>query len=311
MVIEVARTRALQKPWGTLDPRPWIDVDHTGRSIGELCYERSTAGAVEPALLLKVLLTTQPLSIQVHPDDDFAQSIGLPRGKTEAWYVLEAKPGAAVAVGLKQALTPEQLRQAIDDGSIADLVAWRAVSAGDTVFVPAGTIHAIGPGLVIAEIQQRSDATFRLFDFGRTRELHVENAVAVARPAPDSAQVLPRRLDNGRTLLASSLHFAYERVELEQDSSWHLDATKETWIIVLSGSARAGSHDVVKGEAIFAEAEMISVEAGAAGVVCLVAYAGRDGPIKKLLRRAGPQRATASRRPADTRPPELSIGAGR
>ena len=247
MAIEVARIRELQKPWGVTDPRPWSDADHAGRSIGELCYERSSAAASEPALLLKILLTSQPLSIQVHPDDAFAQSIGLPHGKTEAWYVLGAQPGAAVALGLKHSLTPRQLRQAIDDGSIADLVAWRTISAGDTVFVPAGTIHAIGPGLVIAEIQQRSDATFRLFDHGRDRELHVEHALAAAQAAPASAQILPRRLDNGRTLLASNPHFVFERLELEPDSIWHLDATRETWILILSGSARAGVFDVVKG----------------------------------------------------------------
>ena len=98
---------------------------------------------------------------------------GWHRGKTEAWYILSAAPGAKIALGLKKRLAPRQLREAVDDGSIAGLVAWRTVLPGDVVSVPAGTIHAIGAGLVIAEIQQRSDATFRMFDFGRKRELHV------------------------------------------------------------------------------------------------------------------------------------------
>lgn len=162
MAIELSSALEAQKPWGVADARPWSEAAPPGRSIGEISFERAGSAAPAPKLLLKVLLTSQPLSIQVHPNDAFAHSIGLPHGKTEAWYVLSARPGAAVALGLKHVVTARQLRQAIDDGSIADLVAWRTVSAGDAIFVPAGTIHAIGPGLVIAEIQQRSDATFRL-----------------------------------------------------------------------------------------------------------------------------------------------------
>ena len=110
--------------------------------------------------------------------------MGLPNGKTEAWYVLSAAPGAKVAVGLDRRLTQQQLRQAVDDGSISDRVVWRTVFPDDAISVPAGTIHAIGAGLVIAEIQQRSDATFRLFDHGRQRELHIERAIAVADAGP-------------------------------------------------------------------------------------------------------------------------------
>ena len=173
----------------------------------------SGSAAAAPSLLLKLLFTNQPLSIQVHPDDAYAQSIGLPNGKTEAWYVLSAAPEAKVALGLKRRLTPQQLRQAIDDGSISDLVVWQAVSAGDTIFVPAGTIHAIGAGLVIAEIQQRSDATFRLFDHGRGRELHIDNAIAVADAGPADVQVTPisayRRANASG--LQSSLHVRKDR----------------------------------------------------------------------------------------------------
>ena len=140
---------------------------HDGNAIGEIWYERPDEAAVDPSLLLKLLFTSQPLSIQVHPDDAFAHSMGLQNGKTEAWYVLSAVPEAQVALGLRRHLTPQLLREAIDDGSISDLIVWRAVSADDVIFVPAGTIHAIGAGLVIAELQQRSDATFRLFDYGQ------------------------------------------------------------------------------------------------------------------------------------------------
>ena len=137
------------------------NAGHDGDVIGEIWYERSDNSDINPSLLLKLLFTSQPLSIQVHPDDAFARSMGLPNGKTEAWYVLSAAPDAKVALGLRRRLSPQQLRAAIDDGLISDLVVWHAVSADDVISVPAGTIHAIGAGLVIAELQQRSDTTFR------------------------------------------------------------------------------------------------------------------------------------------------------
>src|SRR5215208_3559744 len=120
------------------------------------------------------------------------------------------------------------MRAAADDGSIANLIVWQTVAAGDTVFVPAGTIHAIGAGLVIAEIQQRSDATFRLFDHGRGRELHIDNAVAVADAGPAEIQVAPSRLGDGRILLASNALFTFEKIDLAPNSAWCLEAKQET-----------------------------------------------------------------------------------
>lgn len=190
--------------------------------------------------LLKLLFTSQPLSIQVHPDDANARSVGLPSGKTEAWYVLKAAAGAQVALGLKQQTTLLQLREAIGDGSIANLVAWQTVSAEDVVFVPAGTIHAVGADLVIAEIQQRSDTTFQLFDYGRKRELHVERAIAVAHVRPPDDQERPMRYSDERILLVSNSHFVFDRIDLAANASWRLDAERETWLLVLNGSARAG-----------------------------------------------------------------------
>jgi mannose-6-phosphate isomerase len=282
MAIEHARTRALPKPWGVEDLRPWSTARHDGDAIGEIWYERPDHGGVEPSLLLKLLFTSQPLSIQVHPDDAFAHSMGLPNGKTEAWYVLSAAPQAKVALGLSRRLTPQQLREAIDDGSISDLVVWHTVSAGDVIFVPAATIHAIGAGLVIAELQQRSDTTFRLFDHGRNRELHTESAILVADAGPADFQARPNQFTTERRLLVSSPHFAFERIELAPDSSWYLEAERETWLLILSGSAAAGSFDVVTGDALFAQSDHVDIHSGAIGMVGLVAYTG-DGPIPHLL----------------------------
>src|SRR5271168_1447656 len=210
MAIEHARTHAVTKPWGVEDLLPWSNAGHDGHAIGEILYERTGNETAIPALLLKLLFTSQPLSIQVHPDDAFARAMGLANGKTEAWYVLTAAPDAKVALGLNRRLTPQQLREAIDDSSISDLIVWHAVSADDVISVPAGTIHAIGAGLVIAELQQRSDTTFRLFDPGRHRELHVENAIVVADAGPADFQARSSRLTPERRLLVSVPQFVFE-----------------------------------------------------------------------------------------------------
>src|ERR1700712_4494555 len=117
MAIEHAAVQAVRKPWGVSDLRPWSDIDGSDGAVGELWFHRPDQTAPVSALLLKLLFTSEPLSIQVHPDDAFARSIGLPNGKTEAWYILSASPTARVAVGLKRQLTPEELRASIKDGS--------------------------------------------------------------------------------------------------------------------------------------------------------------------------------------------------
>jgi len=283
MAIERARPRALPKPWGVEDLRPWNRARHDGDSIGEIWYDRSDSAAAVPSLLLKLLFTSEPLSIQVHPDDKFAHFTGLPNGKTEAWYVLSAAPGAKLALGLSRRLTPQQLRAVINDGSISELVEWRAVAADDVIFVPAGTIHAIGAGLVIAELQQRSDTTFRLFDYGRKRELHIEKAVAVAKTGTAHFQVQPNQLTTERRLFVSDSHFVFERIDLRPNSHWRLEADRETWLLVISGDAVAGTFDVVKGDALFAQSDHVDINAGAHGMASLVAYTG-GGPISHLLK---------------------------
>jgi mannose-6-phosphate isomerase len=246
-----------------------------------------------------LLFTSQPLSIQVHPDDAYAQSIGLACGKTEAWYILSAAPGARIVLGLKKKLATRQLREAVNDGSIAGLVAWRTVLPGDVLFVPAGTIHAIGAGLVIAEIQQRSDATFRMFDFGRKRDLHIADAVAVADAGPADGSVKPKRLTDERTLLVSNPRFVLERIELPPGSAIRLEADRETWLLVVSGSARAGRFDIAAGDVVFAQSDIVDIRGGAQGMASLVAYTGVGGPVPRLLQ--GPAQPSV----ADEAPPKV------
>jgi mannose-6-phosphate isomerase len=308
LAIEHARAHALPKPWGIVDLRPWSNARQGGRAIGELWYERPGSAGPDTSLLLKLLFTSQPLSIQVHPDDAYAHSIGLQNGKTEAWYVLSATPEAKVALGLKRRLTPKQLRQAGEDGSITDLVVWHAVSQGDSIYVPAGTIHAIGAGLVIAEIQQRSDATFRLFDHGRKRELHIENAILVADAGPAEFLVIPTQLTDTRTLLISNTHFTFERIDLPPNSDWCLGAEQETWLLVVDGGARTESFDVVKGDAVFAQSDRVDMHVGTMGMAGLVAYTG-VGLVADLLQRPRQPEEMAARRLQEVQGPTSLSGA--
>jgi mannose-6-phosphate isomerase len=288
VAIEHARMRAVRKPWGSTDLQPWSEIQADGAAVGELWFQRPGANAPASALLLKLLLTRQPLSIQVHPDDAFAHSIGLANGKTEAWYILSATPEAQVAVGLKRQHTAAQLRTSIEDGSITDLVQWHPVRKDDVIFVPAGTIHAIGAGLVLAEIQQSSDTTYRLFDHGRQREIHVDNAVAAANPGPAACQSVQRRLTDARSLLVASPYFILERIDLPPNSSWALHAERETWLLVVEGHAQIGLVNAFVGEAIFVEADHASLKAGSRGLKGLLAYLGptpNPGLLQNLDRR--------------------------
>lgn len=284
MPIEHASVRVVHKPWGVTDLQPWSSVDGAGDRVGELWFERAGASAPIPALLLKLLFTSEPLSIQVHPDDTYARALGMANGKSEAWVIISAKPDAKIGVGLKQRITPQQLRASIETGSIVDLLHWRPVAAGEVIYIPAGTIHAIGAGIVLAEIQQRSDTTFRLFDYGRARELHIDDGVAVAHAWPLRPPLPSIHLTSERTVLVTSQHFVLERVELPGDSSWALVAEAETWLLVLEGRAAVGLAPLSTGQAIFAAGGRSSIEVGDGGLTALIAYPA-SVPVQGLLQK--------------------------
>jgi mannose-6-phosphate isomerase len=285
MTIELARVEIKQKPWGSIDLLPWNGTSMDGKPVGELWFQRADRTAPATALLLKLLFTTEPLSIQVHPDDVFARSIGLANGKSEAWYILSAGPDAQIALGLKHMLSSSQLRSAIADGSVVDMVRWHPARAGDVVFVPAGTIHAIGGGIVLAEVQQQSDATFRLFDYGRPRALHIDNAVAAAVAGPAKRQSSPMHLDEARKAVVIDAHFVLEQLECQPGSLWTIDVPKEAWLLAIGGSARIGSIEVTPGEAIFAAGDRADIEVGDQGLKALLAYLGPDVNLGALQQR--------------------------
>lgn len=226
------------RPWGFHDLSPWFDFRTEGEPIGEvwLTGEMCTAdtgplkglrldeitrqyhapllglelAAQDFPLLIKLLFPKEKLSVQVHPDDALAQQYGEPRGKTECWYTLDAQPGAQVALGLRPGVIAEQVRAAVHDHSLESLLEMIPVAKGDMLFVDAGTVHAMAPGVVMLETQQTSDLTYRLYDYGRPRELHLEKSFAAMHLATRAGKVPPRPM-NGHKILIDERYF---RVEL-------------------------------------------------------------------------------------------------
>jgi mannose-6-phosphate isomerase len=232
--IVILKPRLDERIWGVPElpafleqPRPgqligeaWLtDVrcvadDPQGATLDELAHRWPAAfGADERGefpLLIKFLFPREKLSVQVHPNDEEARRVGQPRGKTECWYVLSAEPGAAIALGLRESLSPAEIEQAIHAGTLEEKLRYVPIKTGDMVFVEAGTIHAIGPGMVMLETQQYSDMTYRLFDYGRPRELHLKEGIAVTKPRTSSGLVTPVEHE-GFTRLIRSPYFVVDR----------------------------------------------------------------------------------------------------
>jgi mannose-6-phosphate isomerase len=196
------------KPWGRRD-LPEIFDTCGAEPVGEIWFE--SPGRDDTELLVKYLFTSERLSVQVHPGPGHIPADGQRRGKDEAWFVLQADPGAEIGLGLTRPTTREDLEAAARDGSIEDLIDWRPTKAGDVLFCPAGTVHALGGGLILIEIQQNIDLTYRLYDYGRPRDLHVSQAAAVAIPGPYASGMTPHTRRDGREILVRSSAFIVER----------------------------------------------------------------------------------------------------
>ena len=183
-----------ERPWGTTHLEPWFS--NPALRTGEAWLDAGELGAGGAVPLVKFLFTTEKLSVQVHPNDEYARLHHACPGKTEMWHVLAAEPGARIAAGFREPLTREQAAAAAESGDIEHLLQWLDAKPGDTFFIPAGTVHAIGAGLTICEIQQRSDITYRLYDYGRPRELHLKDGLTVAELGPVAARrTLPVECD--------------------------------------------------------------------------------------------------------------------
>lgn len=236
----------VDKPWGRTD----ISAEFgplSGRRVGEIWYSADT-GAPLP-ILVKWLFTSERLSIQVHPDDAQAHARGMPSGKEECWYVVDAEPDAVIGIGTKRPLSGEELNAASLSGEIEGLIDWKKVSAGDYFYIPAGTVHAIGAGIILVEVQQYADITYRLYDYGRDRELHLDDGVAVSSATPYT----DARSGNAGlgTQLVDGPHFQLWYVS-DMDDVSALPPSGNIWIIPLSGQVQTDGGAAGKGECIVA-----------------------------------------------------------
>lgn len=268
MSIRQIEGHAVEKVWGRRDlPAIFGDASGTTEPIGEIWFADDAA----PDLLVKCLFTSEKLSIQVHPDDAQARASGYPRGKEEAWYVLSAEPGAAIGAGFTQDLTPDELRAAALDGSIEMLMTWHPVQPGDFFHVPAGTVHAIGAGLALVEIQQNVDLTYRLYDYGRPRPLHLDEGIAAAVAAPFQPAAV-RQTGPSREVLAESDKFAIIRLTHGADHHVPASAGAPVWLMPIAGSCGSGDADLQPGTVWLTDASAdIELAPGASMLVARVA----------------------------------------
>jgi mannose-6-phosphate isomerase len=225
-----------EKIWGATRLEPWFR--NSASKIGEVWFE--AAGELP---LVKFLFTTDKLSVQVHPDDAYARQHHGCSGKTEMWHILAAEPGARIAAGFREPLTPQQARAAAVSGEIERLLQWFEARPGDTFFIPAGTVHAIGAGLVLCEIQQNSDVTYRLYDYGRPRELHLDQALAVSHLGPHDARRQP--VEN---MLLSCRYFATECVGGDRSTEYQPYADRAQLLIAIEGEGEIAGQPIRAGE---------------------------------------------------------------
>jgi mannose-6-phosphate isomerase len=247
------------RPWGTLDLSPiypnhkfnekigeaWLTGDDcqvqngplAKRTLSDVSKEFGAelvgTAARDPLrfpLLLKFLFPEEKLSVQVHPDDATAQGFGEPWGKTECWYVAHARPGAQIALGLKPGVTAAQLEQAIHDKRAEELLNWINIYQGEMIYVGGGTVHTMGGGAVLVETQQQSDTTYRLYDYGRPRDLHLERGLASVKERVASGKVIrpaPVTIDGGQNRQSAMVVAPYFTVDLFEMKAPHDFSTRE------------------------------------------------------------------------------------
>ncbi len=286
------KPRFAARIWGKLDLKPWYDETGISEKVGEAwltgpdCVAETaplagkTLGALakefpgqlgngEFPLLVKMLFPDDKLSVQVHPNDEEAQKIGLPRGKTECWYVLEAEPGATVACGLKSGVSLEDVRTAIVEGTLEDKLEMIPVEVGDMVFVDAGTVHAIGPGVTLLEVQQTCDVTYRLFDYGRPRELHLDDGLAVVKLKTAAGKIKPKAMD-GFTRLIETEYFVVDRFEIAAGDVIEMPMDGIGCVAGLKGDAAVDAVEFTAGQAVVVPEGSASVSSrlGATVVRC-------------------------------------------
>jgi len=296
------------RPWGRFDLSPiyprkfnekigesWLTGDNcvvqngplAGTSLADLAkqYKRELVGEAPRddnrfPLLLKFLFPQEKLSVQVHPDDTAAHEIGEPCGKTECWYVAHAEPGAEIGLGLKQGVTRADFERSIHEKRAEGLLNWIQVHAGDMIYVAGGTVHTLGPGAIIVETQQQSDTTYRLYDYGRPRELHLKDGLRVIKENVRAGKVRaqsPQNLNGGgnkQQRLVAAPYFAVEKYELKSAHKFTAGEGKRSAQILVAmqgeASLTASGHEAVsffKGDAVVVPASIRNFEVHPSGEV--------------------------------------------
>lgn len=259
--------REVEKPWGR-DQLPAPFVAPAGKRIGEIWFEPP---AELPQLLVKYIFTSEPLSVQVHPTDAQTLAAGLGRqGKEECWYIVHAEPDAKLGIGFVEDIDGETMRIAALDGSIEQLLSWYSVKPGDFFYIPANTVHAIGAGIGLIETQQNSDITYRLYDYGRPRELHLDKGIRVAKgePYPDRYhRHVPER--ETATLVDNAL-FRLDQIEGEPNAEVRRRyGSGKLLVIPRDGWARIDGQEVAPGSCGLAPS--LDTVAFAPDGLCLIA----------------------------------------
>lgn len=301
-----------ERPWGVCDLRPiynnvvkspigesWLTWSDNviangplnGQKLGDIArqYKRELVGQAaryedQFPLLVKFLFTADRLSVQVHPDDEGARRVGQTFGKTECWYVLDAKPGAQVALGLKPGTAIEEFREAIKSVQAEELLNWIDVLPGDMLYVAAGTVHTIGGGLTLVETQQSSDITYRLYDYGRPRELHIEEGLAAIK-IPNNAGKVVRRNSDDPCFLVRSPFFQVEKIRVFDALPAEMTPQSPHIIVAIDGSGAIESPGM----------EPVSFVRGDAVVVpaCVSRYSVRPQWELEIMRMSLPASAVA------------------
>lgn len=246
-------TKYVEKPWGRT-ALPGIFPDGGGRRIGEVWFDGPEGQ--HPPLLVKYIFTSERLSIQVHPNDAQGQTRGLPGGKSECWLILDAEPGATLGMGTVRPLSGEELRETSLDGRIEQLMDWKPVKPGDFFYIPAGTVHAIGAGVTLVEVQQNVDVTYRLYDYGRPRELHQDDGVAVSIAEPYERPALNIAALDDVSLLGRDEAPFHLDLKTFAPGEARIGGEGQSWFIPLTGQGtlddlpwEAGQCWLVEGEA--------------------------------------------------------------
>jgi mannose-6-phosphate isomerase len=253
------------RPWGARDLAPiydrhvspgeepigeaWLSWDECrvangplgGAKLRDLCrqFGRQLVGSAAHEstrfpLLTKFLFPCDKLSVQVHPDDEMARRLGEPCGKNECWYVVHAEPGSQIALGLRPGVTRLDFERSIQEQRAEELLNWIEVQAGDMIYVDAGTVHTLGSGPVIVETQQNSDTTFRLYDYGRPRELHVCQGLNAMKEKTAAGKVAPTIHEGVERLIASPC-FVVDRFTLEHEQELMWEPGRSAQVLIAIG----------------------------------------------------------------------------